>query len=337
MSTAVDTLAAQFNGAKQYREVGIVVQRSIVVLSLLLIPIGVIWCYVREIFEAVGVAPDISEVMATYIKVYAWALPVLPFFQTYRRYLIALGITRPGMYMSITTDIVLVLSGYILVEYYNFGVEGVAWASVISTTCSRIILLAITWNHPQVQRTLQPPHRDALAGIPEFISLGVPGCVMICAEWWAYELLLVFASSLGSEAVTAQSLIFQLSNMTYMIPSCVSSAAGSLVGNVLGSGDASLAIDVASLCLMLIFAMEFVIAPCMAFFGKYFVSLYASDPTVVRICDAAIPILAVVAVTDGIQGVCSGILRGCGKQNIGAIVNVFCYYGVGKLSVLCLG
>lgn len=36
------------------------------------------------------------------------------------------------------------------------------------------------------------------AGCKEFLRLGVPGTMMQCAEWWAFELLAIFAGILGT-------------------------------------------------------------------------------------------------------------------------------------------
>ena len=36
------------------------------------------------------------------------------------------------------------------------------------------------------------------SGAKEFLKLGVPGTVMQCAEWWAFEVLAIFAGMLGN-------------------------------------------------------------------------------------------------------------------------------------------
>lgn len=43
----------------------------------------------------------------------------------------------------------------------------------------------------------------------------------------------------------------------------------------------------------------------------------------------ALPFLSFFTIFDSIQGVCSGILRGTGKQNVGAFCNVFAFYALG--------
>ena len=51
--------------------------------------------------------------------------------------------------------------------------------------------------------------------------------------------------------------------------------------------------------------------------------------TVLYHSDRLLPFLSFFAVMDGIQGVCSGILRGTGNQKLGAIANLFAFYVLG--------
>jgi MATE family multidrug resistance protein len=63
MSTAVETLCSQHNGAGNYKEVGIVLQRSYIILGILLIPISILWYYVSDIFLLLGVESGVCNVI----------------------------------------------------------------------------------------------------------------------------------------------------------------------------------------------------------------------------------------------------------------------------------
>ena len=41
------------------------------------------------------------------------------------------------------------------------------------------------------------------SGTKEFLKLGVPGTLMQCAEWWAFEVLAIFAGMLGEHQLAA--------------------------------------------------------------------------------------------------------------------------------------
>jgi MATE family multidrug resistance protein len=106
-------------------------------------------------------------------------------------------------------------------------------------------------------------------------------------------------------------------------------ACASLVGNAIGADKISLAKSIGKLSIKSIFVLEVVVGVIMLIGGRYFVDMFTDDPGVKRIGARAIPFLSVFTMVDGIQGVSSGVLRGAGKQFVGAFANVFAFYGIG--------
>jgi MATE family multidrug resistance protein len=60
---------------------------------------------------------------------------------------------------------------------------------------------------------------------------------MVCAEWWAFEILAIFAGWITVEALGAHSIIIQFEYLSYMIPAGIAVAAQTRVGNSLGAND----------------------------------------------------------------------------------------------------
>ncbi|NWI70931.1 S47A2 protein, partial [Todus mexicanus] len=79
--------------------------------------------------------------------------------------------------------------------------------------------------------------RDCLLDWDSFIKLAVPGMIMMCIEWWTFEIGSFFAGLLSVVELGAQSVIYELSSAVYMVPMGFSVAASVRVGNALGSGD----------------------------------------------------------------------------------------------------
>ena len=40
---------------------------------------------------------------------------------------------------------------------------------------------------------------------------------MLCSEWWAFEFLVVMATFLGTAAVDAETIVFKISQLSFMI------------------------------------------------------------------------------------------------------------------------
>lgn len=245
------------------------------------------------------------------------------------KYLVAMGVVDPAMYSALAFNILLVLFNYIGVIVLELDYVCIAWCSVLASACHVIIEITISTQFEEVKRTLTYPTYEIFEDWGHFFSLGIPGCIMICAEWWAYEVLTVFASILGAEAIDAQTIILQISVLVFMLPYGVGCASGSIVGNALGAGDVVLAKNSGTVALVLIFVVDILLAIFLVTIGPYCIAILTKNPDVIETTTDLLPFLALFMLMDGVQGVCSGILRGAGKQKFGSLLAFITYYGIG--------
>lgn len=331
MSGAVETLGSQHNGAGNYKEVGIILQRSCLILGLLAIPISLLWFFVADIFRAlnVQVGETVLEVVQRFIRIRCLTIPMDVFNESYEKYLMSIGVMKPSMWANASFNVSLLLFNLLFVYGFKLNYECLAWSWVISLYLSSFVQFGLSLSYEEVQRTLTPPDRAALTNWKEFISLGLPGTVMLCSEWWAYEVLGIFAALLGSVEVVAQTIIIQTASLAFMIPLGLGIACASLVGNSLGAKKKDLAKRIGKLSVKSIFVVEILVGTIMILCGRFFVDLFTQDPKVIKCANRAIPFLSVFTLVDGLQGVSSGVLRGAGKQFIGAVANIIAFYGIG--------
>jgi len=114
-----------------------------------------------------------------------------------------------------------------------------------------------------------------------------------------------------------------------MIPFGLGAAVSTRVSNELGAGHshaARFSVNVA-LCMS---AMEaLVIGSALFSIRNVWGYAYSNEGEVVDYVSSMMPLLASSTVLDGVQGVLSGIARGCGWQKLGAYANLGAYYVVG--------
>jgi len=249
--------------------------------------------------------------------------------ESYEKYLMSIGVMQPSMWANIAFNIFILFFNMIFVHVFKFDYECLAWSWVISLYLSGLVQIGLSWNHPSVVRTLQPWDRQAFSKWGEFICLGLPGTIMLCSEWWAYEILTIFASLLTTADVAAQTIILQTASLAFMVPLGLGVVTASLVGNSLGAQCRGLAVRLGKLSLSFIAALEVVVGLLMLFMGPFFVDLFTNDPKVMKVANDAVPFLSLFAMIDGMQGVASGVLRGAGKQFIGAVANIIAFYVIG--------
>ena len=63
------------------------------------------------------------------------------------------------------------------------------------------------------------------------MKLSIPSTVMMCAEWWAFEILSILAGILGVVELASQTINFNMIALLFMIPLGIQEAACAIIGN----------------------------------------------------------------------------------------------------------
>ena len=77
--------------------------------------------------------------------------------------------------------------------------------------------------------------KEGLRDWGPMLRLAVPGVVMIEAEFLAFELLTLFASYFGTQALAAQAVLATLSSLLYQVPFAIGIASCMRVGHHIGA------------------------------------------------------------------------------------------------------
>jgi MATE family multidrug resistance protein len=218
MSSAIETLGSQHNGAGNYKEVGILLQRSLVILTVMTLPIFILWFFVADIFRSLGVDENVCQVVQVFIRIRSLTIPMDIINESYEKYLAAIGVMNPSMWANLVFNFAILFFDVIFVYGFGMNYECLAWSWVLSLYISGFVQIGLSLGYPEVKRTLQPYSPAVWQDWKEFILLGLPGTIMLCSEWWAYEILTVFASLLGTAQVAAQSIILQTTSFAFMLP-----------------------------------------------------------------------------------------------------------------------
>lgn len=114
-----------------------------------------------------------------------------------------------------------------------------------------------------------------------------------------------------------------------MIPLGISIAAGVRVGNALGAGHPDAAKRAAKVAIGLIVCIDLVVFAI--FFGLQDMSgrVFTDNSEVLSLYTKNIRFMSAYFLFDGVQGVCSGIIRGSGRQTIGVLINFLAYCCIG--------
>ena len=145
MCSAIDTLASQAFGARNFSRVGAIAQRGVLILGLLCSAQAVLWAFSGPILASLGQDPEVVQLAATYVQVRIPELPAAMLFEVAKRSLQAQGIVNPPAYVTGATIAVHALLAYILTFHTAWGFWGATASGVLTRWAQAVALLGYTW------------------------------------------------------------------------------------------------------------------------------------------------------------------------------------------------
>uniref|UniRef100_A0A663FI32 Solute carrier family 47 member 2 n=1 Tax=Aquila chrysaetos chrysaetos TaxID=223781 RepID=A0A663FI32_AQUCH len=288
---------------KNLLRVGVILQRATLILLLCCFPCCAILINIEQLLLLVRQDPEVSRLTQRYVMAFIPALPVTPISSSLQM------IMWPLVLSGVFGNIINVIANCIFLYVFHLGITGSAWANTVAQYSQTIFLFLYIIGKKLHVKTWGGWSSECLLEWDSFTSLAVPSMLMICIEWWTYEIGSFLIGLLSVIELSVQSIIYEVSVVAFMvrIPLGLGTAAGVQVGNALGAGDATCVPGT---------AMKDVLG-----------YIFTSDKEIVDLVAWVIPVYVVFHLFEA--GACSGVLRGIGKQKFGAILNAVSYYGVG--------
>ncbi|XP_059640443.1 protein DETOXIFICATION 16-like [Cornus florida] len=338
MGSALETFCGQAYGAKQYHMLGIHMQRAMLVLMLLGIPIAFLWSCTGYIFTIFGQDLEISSQAGIYAL---WLIPsIFPYgvLQCQLRFLQTQNNVKPLLISSGITSLVHVLVCWTLVFGVGFGNKGAALSIAISYWINVLVLAVYIKFSPTCQKTWTGFSKEGKKDLVCFLSLGIPSALMVCLEFWSYQFLVLMSGILPNPKLetSMMSICLNTSSVIFRIPFGFGSAVSTRVSNKLGTGKPQAARLAAQVVIFLAIVEGLLVSLASVAARELWGYLYTNEEEVAKYIASVMPVLAISNFMDGIQAVLSGIARGCGWQKIGAFVNLGAYYLVGLPSAIIL-
>ena len=179
MGSALDTFCGQSYGAKQYHMLGIHMQRGMLVLVLVSIPMAFTWANAGQILVFLGQDPEISAEAGRYAQFMIPSIFAYAIIQSHNKFLQTQNNVVPMMVISGITTFLHGFICWVLVFKSGLGNRGAALANAISYWINALSLLLYVRISPSCKNTWTGFSKEAFHGIPKFLKLSIPSAVML--------------------------------------------------------------------------------------------------------------------------------------------------------------
>ena len=251
---------------------------------------------------------------------------------------------------------------WLLVNRLQLGLDGSALAIV---ACDAVYLAAVVSaaavhnaRLPPARRPWRGLSRRALRGWGSYLGLTLASLAMVASDWWVMDISTLLAVSrmcrsiagcsrqlCGVSATPAAPLqgrlpdadtqlaaigiTYNLNAILFTVPFGLSFAAGAQVGQLLGAQRPAAARHAVVVGTALGMAMMAALAVALGAARRQTIALLTPDAEMQEATRALMPPMLLALVGNGGNAVLAGVLRGCGRQRIGAAANFVANWAVG--------
>jgi multidrug resistance protein, MATE family len=286
---------------------------------------------------------EVLELGLPYLEIIILSTLPLMFFQSMKQFAEGLSITFEPMLISVFSNILNIFLNYVLIYgkwgFPEMGIIGAGYATLISRVVMAIFMFIMVRYYSRLEEYSANFFRMPFSWskIKDLLRIGIPTALQYLFEVGAFAFAVFMMGWLGAIPQAAHQIAINLASVTYMVSAGIASATTVRVGNQLGLRDKHNLRQAAfvgmgiSAVVMLITGLSF------AFGGRFFASLYVHDAEVIALAAQLLFIAALFQLSDGLQVVALGALRGMKDVIYPTLVAFFAYWGIGIPSAYFLG
>ena len=343
-STAITPLVAEADGAGNKENAKSALKHGLVLCTVLGLTLFGLILLAKPLMYAMKQPIEVVELALPYLDLVAFSLVPLIIFQAFKQFSEGLSQTKYPMYATIVANIINILLNYLLI-FGNFGFPemGIVGAA-IGTLVSRFFMVFYLWfilktkekfkyyvtgfNFAKIEKTV----------MKKIVELGFPSSLQMFFEVGIFTSAVWLSGVLGKNAQAANQIALNLSSMTFMFGMGLGIAAMIRVGNQKGLTNFKELRRIAQSIFLLTFLLEIIFAALFLIGRHWFPSLYldiddmtnfADNTEVLVIAAELLLVAAFFQISDGIQVVVLGALRGLQDVKIPTVITFISYWLIG--------
>ncbi len=343
-STAITPLVAEADGAGNVADGKSALKHGLVLCTLLGASLFGIILLCKPLMYHMKQPVEVVELAIPYLELVAFSLVPLIIFQAFKQFSEGLSQTKYPMYATVLANVVNIVINYLLIfGSFGFPKLGIVGAA-IGTLASRFIMVGYIWFLLNRKEKFQPYITKfnfkviEKKVIQKIVSLGFPSALQMFFEVAIFTAAIWLSGVLGKNAQAANQIALNLSSMTFMVGMGLSVAAMVRVGNQKGLQNFKELRRIAESIFFLTLILEVVFAAIFLLGRHWLPTIYLDVDDVINQMDnteviiIAAKLLLVSAffqISDGIQVVVLGALRGLQDVKIPTFITFIAYWLIG--------
>lgn len=334
-SFAITPLIAESDGEGDKEKGRSVFQHGLILTTIIGVAMWVLLLLIKPILYHLDQPEEVVILAIPYYEIVAFSMIPLMIFQGFKQFTDGLSETKYAMWATILTNVVNVVLNFALIYGFwifpRLEIVGAAIGTLVSRFVMVIFIYYVLKNRQKFALYMK---RLQLAEINKkvfrkIISLGFPTALQMLFEVGLFTASVILAGTFGALPQAANQIALKLASTTFMIAVGIGVAATIRVGNQVGLKNYVELRRIAFSNFLLIFIVMFVFAICFFLFKDMLPWIFTSDLEVIGIASSLLIVAGFFQISDGLQAVVLGGLRGLQDVNMPSVLTFIAYWIIG--------
>lgn len=276
-------------------------------------------CY--PFMDKMGQVPEVVSLAKPYYLIQVISLFPFLYFCTFKQFLEGLGNTKIAMVITIIANVVNIIFNYLLIYgkfgFPQWGVFGAGVATLIARALMPIMFFVAVrfrktwWQYFDMFRWRKFDRKYCV----EVARVGLPIGGHMLLECSAFAISGIMVGWIGAVELAANQIAQNMSHMAFMVVVGIASATTIRVSHQLGVKDFHALRMAGNASVHLCLLSNAIMATLLIAFRHQIPFLYTNDPAVVAVASQLLILAGLFQLSDGLQAVGAGILRGMSDVN----------------------
>ncbi len=271
--------------------------------------------------------PEIVPHVEDFLKITSISLFPAFIFQATKDYLQANGKRFiPNaiiLFYNVVNVLLNILFMFGLGSFSGFGIKGAAIATLI---CRFLMAITIFFYMRSVIEFKMHKNTET---IKKILRLGIPISFTILCEVLVFAVVTILVGGMSLVASASQSLVMNMTSLTFMVPLALGSAISILIGEQLGKKSLEGIIKYSMGAITLTIIVQIMFAVLYLLIPHLVMGVATNDIAVITYGSGLLFWVGIFQIPDGLQVVLSGIMRGLNETRIPMVLGVISYWIIG--------
>lgn len=335
VSYGVTPLVAAADSSQNYAENASLLKHGLIINTLLgALLFALLFCC-SPLLRMIDQDKEVVELAIPFLNVMMLGMIPLCIFSAFKQFVEGLSDTRPAMFITIGAGLLNILLNYVMIfghcGFTAMGVMGACWASFISRVLMALAMFGYVFYHKKFHRYTRSFNLRSVSAtlLKKILSLGIPSGLQWVFEVGAFAFAVIMIGWIGPKAQAAHLVALSMASVTYMMASGLSAAASVRVGNQYGLKSRRGIRMAGFIAFILVAIFMGMMATTFIVFKNFLPTLFTNNKEVIEVSSSLLIVAAFFQLSDGIQVVSLGALRGIQDVKVPTFITLIAYWIIG--------